>query len=299
VPNTHPAIAKMLEKYDLSTAEKTYEALREILQEIVLLGLSRAGFFDHALFYGGTALRILYGLDRFSEDLDFSLIVPDENFDLSVYEDAVIEALQSFGFEVSIQIKKSDSTIKSAFLKGNTSQHLLNIEAPEDIVKRFGQGRLVKIKFEVDTNPPLDFESERKTLLVPSPFTINTMTLPSLFAGKMHAILCRNWSNRPKGRDWYDLVWYISNGYALDMKHLAARLQQNCAWQEGQGMTINREIDESHIIELLKMRIDELDVAAAKRDIEVFVSDRRSLDIWSRDFFMEIVQQIRFKPIVG
>jgi len=295
VPNAHPAIAKMLEKYDLSTADKTYEALREILQEIVLLGLSRAGFFAHALFYGGTALRILYGLDRFSEDLDFSLIAPDENFDLSVYEDVVIEALHSFGFEVSIQLKNSNSTIKSAFLKGNTSQHLLNIEAPADIVKVFRQGRLVKIKFEVDTQPPLDFESEKKTLLVPSPFIIHTMTLPSLFAGKMHAILCRNWSTRPKGRDWYDLVWYISNGYELDIKHLNARLQQNCAWQEDQGVMIHKDVDESYIMELLKKRIDDLDIAAAKRDVEVFISDKRVLDIWGRDFFMEIVQQIRFK----
>ena len=110
MPNAHPAIAKMLEKYDLSSADKTYEALREILQEIVLLGLSRAGFFEHALFYGGTALRILYGLDRFSEDLDFSLITPDANFDLSIYENTVIEALHSFGFEVTIQLKNSDST---------------------------------------------------------------------------------------------------------------------------------------------------------------------------------------------
>jgi predicted nucleotidyltransferase component of viral defense system len=243
VPNIHPAIAKMLEKYDLSSADKTYEALREILQEIVLLGLYRAGFFDHALFYGGTALRILYGLDRFSEDLDFSLVEPNATFDLSVYEDAVIEALHSFGFEVTIQLKNRDGAVKSAFLKGNTSQHLLNIEAPEDIVKTFGQGRLVKIKFEVDTQPPLDFESEKKTLLVPSPFTIHTMTIPSLFAGKMHAILCRNWSKRPKGRDWYDL---------------------------------------------------DLDVTAAKRDVEIFIADSRVLDIWSRAFFIGIVDQIRF-----
>lgn len=295
MPSTHPAIVKMLEKYDLSTADKTYEALREILQEIVLLGLSRAGFFDHALFYGGTALRILYGLDRFSEDLDFSLLAPDENFDLSVYEDTVIEALRSFGFEVTIQLKNSDSTIKSAFLKGNTSQHLLNIEAPADIIKTFGQGRLVKIKFEVDTQPPLDFESEKKTLLVPSPFTVHTMTLPSLFAGKMHAILCRNWTSRPKGRDWYDLVWYISHGYELDIKHLNARLQQNCAWQENQGLTIPAGLDENYILELLRVRIDDLDIAAAKRDVEVFISDKRVLDIWSRDFYMDIIQQIKFK----
>ncbi len=295
MPNIHPAIAKMLEKYDLSSAEKTYEALREILQEIVLLGLYRAGFFDHALFYGGTALRILYGLDRFSEDLDFSLIKPNDEFDLSVYEDAVIEALHSFGFEVTIELKNRDGTIKSAFLKGNTSQHLLNIEAPEDIVKTFGQGRLVKIKFEVDTLPPLDFESEKKTLLVPSPFMINTMTLPSLFAGKMHAILCRNWSSRPKGRDWYDLVWYISHGYELDIKHLIARLQQSCGWQEKQGIMIPKDINQEYILELLKMRIEDLDVTAAKRDVEVFIADSRVLDIWSREFFVGIIQKIKFQ----
>ncbi len=295
MPNTHPAIAKMLEKYDLSSAEKTYEALREILQEIVLLGLYRAGFFDHALFYGGTALRILYGLDRFSEDLDFSLIEPNDTFDLSVYEDAVIEALHSFGFEVTIQLKNTEGTIKSAFLKGNTSQHLINIEAPEDIVKIFGQGRLVKIKLEVDTQPPLDFESEKKTLLIPSPFIINTMTLPSLFSGKMHAILCRNWSSRPKGRDWYDLVWYVSHDYELDMKHLSARLQQSCDWQEKQGIIIPKDIDKEYILRLLKMRIEDLDVIAAKRDVEVFIADSRVLDVWSREFFMNIVEQIRFQ----
>lgn len=295
MPNIHLAIAKMLEKYDLSSAEKTYEALREILQEIVLLGLYRAGFFDHALFYGGTALRILYGLDRFSEDLDFSLIEANDTFDLSVYEDTVIEALHSFGFEVTIQLKNTEGTIKSAFLKGNTSQHLINIEAPEDIVKTFGQGRLVKIKLEVDTQPPLDFESEKKTLLVPSPFIINTMTLPSLFAGKMHAILCRNWTSRPKGRDWYDLVWYISHGYELDIKHLSARLQQSCDWQEKQGITIPKDINEEYILKLLKIRIEDLDVTAAKRDVEVFIADIRVLDVWSREFFMDILEQIRFQ----
>ena len=295
MPNIHPAIAKMLEKYDFSSADKTYEALREKVQEIVLLGLSRAGFFDHALFYGGTALRILHGLDRFSEDLDFSLIAPDENFDLSVYEDAVIEALHSFGFEVSIQMKNTDSNIKSAFLKGNTSQHLLNIEAPDDIVKTFGQGRLVKIKFEVDTQPPLDFESEKKTLLIPSPFTINTMTLPLLFAGKMHAILCRNWSSRPKGRDWYDLVWYVAHECQLDLKHLNARLQQNCNWANKQKIPIKRDMNKDDILSLLYKRIEDLDIQSAKRDVEVFISDSSVLDIWSRTFFMSISKQIKYK----
>ncbi len=295
MPNIHPAIAKMLEKYDLSTADKTYEALREILQEIVLLGLSRAGFFDHALFYGGTALRILHGLDRFSEDLDFSLIAPNENFDLSRYKKPLVEALHSFGFEVTLQIKKAEGNIKSAFLKGNTSQHLLNIEAPKDIVTTFGQGKLVKIKLEVDTQPPLHFESERKTLLVPSPFSVHTMTLPSLFAGKMHAILCRNWSNRPKGRDWYDLIWYISNNYPLDLHHFNARVQQSCTWLEHRQIVVNKEINPTLLLELLRQRINQLDISMAKKDVEVFLADTQGLNIWSHEFFMDVIEKIQYK----
>ena len=281
----HPAIGKMLEKYDLSTADKTYEALREILQEIVLLGLYRAGFFSHAVFYGGTALRILYGLDRFSEDLDFSLLKVDETFDLRVYEKSIVETLQSFGFEVNIQLKNQDGVVKSAFLKGNTAQHLLNIKAPDDVVKKYGQGRLVKIKFEVDTQPPLDFQSEKKTQLLPAPFMIHTMTTSSLFAGKIHAILCRNWSSRPKGRDWYDLLWYIANGYEVDLTHLSARLKQNCDWQKKEGVKVEEEVTEAFVLKLLRTRIKSLDINSAKRDIEPFISDRQVLDIWSREFF--------------
>ena len=291
----HPAIGKMLEKYDLSTADKTYEALREILQEIVLLGLYRAGFFDHAVFYGGTALRILYGLDRFSEDLDFSLLQADKNFDLGVYEKSIIETLQTFGFEVNIQLKNQEGVIKSAFLKGNTAQHLLNIKAPDDVIAKYGQGRLVKIKFEVDTEPPLDFKSEKKTQLLPAPFMIHSMKLSSLFAGKIHAILCRNWSSRPKGRDWYDLVWYIANDYSVDLTHLTTRLKQSCDWQTKEGVSFDGEITETLIMELLKKRIEALDVSSAKRDILPFISDARALEIWSHEFFLGVIEGLEFE----
>jgi len=291
----HPAIGKMLEKYDLSTADKTYEALREILQEIVLLGLYRAGFFDHAVFYGGTALRILYGLDRFSEDLDFSLLQADKNFDLGVYRKSIVQTLKTFGFEVNIQLKNQEGVIKSAFLKGNTAQHLLNIKAPDDVIAKYGQGRLVKIKFEVDTEPPLDFQSEKKTQLLPAPFMIHSMKLSSLFAGKIHAILCRNWSSRPKGRDWYDLIWYISHGYSVNLTHLTARLKQSCDWQEKEGIRFDDEITEALILELLSKRIEALDITSAKRDIEPFISDRQVLDIWSREFFLGVVKGVRFE----
>jgi predicted nucleotidyltransferase component of viral defense system len=290
----HPAIGKMLEKYDLSTADKTYEALREILQEIILLGLYRGGFFNHAVFYGGTALRILYGLDRFSEDLDFSLLEADETFDLGVYEKSIVETLQSFGFEVEIQLKNQEGVIKSAFLKGNTVQHLLNIKAPDDVIAKYGQGRLVKVKFEVDTRPPLAFQSEKKTQLLPAPFMIHSMTIPSLFAGKIHAILCRNWSSRPKGRDWYDLIWYISHGYKLDLTHLSARLKQSCDWQVKEGVKFEEEITENLVLQLLKSRIETLDIKSAKRDVEPFISDTQVLDIWSKEFFLMAIEELRF-----
>ncbi len=239
-------------------------------------------------------MRILHGLDRFSEDLDFSLMRVDPEFDLSKYEDAVVEALHSFGFEVSIQIKEKESPVKSAFLKGDTTQHLLNIEAPQDIIDTFGKGKLVKIKFEVDTNPPLDFQSEKVTLLSPSPFMVNTMSISSLFAGKMHAILCRNWASRPKGRDWYDLVWYISHGHTVDLNHLNARLRQSCAWQKKNSMVISNNVTKEDVLVLLTKRIDELDILAAKRDVMGFISDSKTLDIWSKKFFHQIANKVTF-----
>lgn len=293
--NTNPALLKMLERYDLSTQESAYEALREILQEIVLLGLADAGFFDKAVFYGGTALRILYKLPRFSEDLDFSLIQKDEKFDLSKYESSVVEMLASFGFEVDVVTKNKDSDVQSAFLKGNTLNHLIEINAPKNIRERFPKNKLVKIKFEVDTNPPLKFESEKKLLLAPRPFMINSMTPPSLFAGKMHAILCRKWATRPKGRDWYDLVWYISQNIELDLTHLTTRLQQNCKWQDESSTKIPKNIDKEFILNLLKSRIEDLDINAAKRDVIRFISDSKELDIWSKEFFHMLIKQIKFQ----
>ena len=222
---SYRALTKMLEKYDLSSADGSYDALREVLQEIVLLGLYDAGFFKHAAFYGGTALRILHQLPRFSEDLDFSLMKADEEFNLTSYQEAIIDALRSYGFEASIEIKKKaeNSAIASAFVKSNTLKNLININAPATISHKVHRDQTIKIKLEVDTNPPLSFMTENIIRLSPRAYSINAFTLNSLYAGKIHAILCRAWGNRPKGRDWYDLVWYVANGVKLDLTHLQAR----------------------------------------------------------------------------
>lgn len=293
--NTHPALKKMLERYDLSTSAGSYDALREVLQEIVLLGLYEGGFFKHAAFYGGTALRILHGLPRFSEDLDFSLLQCNPQFDLSGFEQSVIETLRSFGFETSIEIKTKsiDTAVQSAFIKGNTILHLISIDAPKSVLGTFHRDQSVKIKIEVDTQPPLEFKTEEKLQLIPRPFNIKVMTPPSLFAGKMHAILCRAWATRPKGRDWYDLVWYIAHDIALDMNHLNARLNQSCKWLEGNNIDLNETIDRDQLLLLMHQRIDLLDIEAAKKDIRPFIKDAAELDLWSKDFFLQVIQRLR------
>ena len=295
--NTHPALMKMLERYDLSTGSGSFDALREILQEIVLLGLYEGGFFKHAAFYGGTALRILHGLPRFSEDLDFSLLESNPEFDLSSYEKIVIETLRSFGFETAIEIKTKsiDTAVQSAFVKGNTIEHLIRIDAPKSVIGMFHRDQAVKIKLEVDTEPPLEFTTEEKLILIPRPFNIKSMTPSSLFAGKMHALLCRAWATRPKGRDWYDLVWYIANDIPLDLKHLNARLHQSCKWLDGNNISLAETIDHDQLIELMHERIDHLDIDQAKKDIRPFIKNASELDLWSKNFFLEIVKRLRIE----
>lgn len=294
---THPALIKMLEKYDLTNSNSSYDALREILQEIVLLGLYDAGFFKYAAFYGGTALRILHNLPRFSEDLDFSLLQSNLAFNLKPYEEAIISSLKSFGFDVTIEIKEksNSSEIASAFVKGNTIEHLLNINAPKDITNKIHRDQAVKIKLEVDTNPPLEFETANVVRLTPRPFSINAFTLPSLYAGKMHAILCRAWSTRPKGRDWYDLVWYIANDVELDSIHLKSRLSQSCKYLKENNIQIPSELSKETIKNLLLQRIESLDVEKAKNDVQPFIKDMREIELWSKEFFVAVIENMKVR----
>lgn len=296
--DVHPHIAAMLQKYDLSK-DDPYEALREIVQEIVLYALSDAGFFNHAVFYGGTALRILYALPRFSEDLDFSLLKSDPTFDLSKYEKAVLNTLKVYGFEATIETKLKDaSAVQSAFIKGDTIKHLLAINAPEDVVKRYGTGKLLKVKFEVDTKPPMNFEDEQKLHLSPMPFMIRSMTPSSLFAGKLYAVICRGWKTRPKGRDWYDIVWYVQNGYEVDLTHLSTRLTQSCKAlldTEIELPTMVQHYTSQIIIDLLETRIESLDIDMAAQDVRRFIYDEKELSLWSKEFFLAIIKMIKFK----
>ena len=283
------AIAQMLAKYECKSADDYIHALREILQEIALLGLWRSKFFEKAAFYGGTALRTLYGLDRFSEDLDFSLLEPMPDFELKRYSDALEKELVAFGFEVSVEVKNktAETAVQSAFLKGNTANQLLVIQAGEEIVRQIPAGQIVRIKLEIDTDPPRGFATETKYLLQPIPFSVRSYTLPNLFAGKMHALLCRRWKDRVKGRDWYDLVWYCTHHPEIYLSHLEERMRQSGHW-DAEG-----PLDVVSFDALLLEAIANLDVDQAREEVLPFVREPASLDIWSRDFFTEVMKRVQ------
>jgi predicted nucleotidyltransferase component of viral defense system len=284
------AVAQLLARYRPQTLQDYRQALREILQDVALLGLWRSNFFDKAAFYGDTALRILYGLDRFSEDLDFSLLAPDPSFDLSHYTVALEREVRVFGFDVTCEVKAATKTsaVHSAFLKADTVKELLTIEARPDVIGGVPRGQLVKIKLEVDTDPPPGFETDVRFLLQPIPFSVRTYTLPDLFAGKMHAVLCRKWGSRVKGRDWYDLVWFAGNHPELRLSHLEQRMRQSKDWTEPPELTADA------LQQSLAAAIETLDVERARREVEPFVRDPAALQVWSREFFRDVAGRVVF-----
>ena len=284
----HSAVNDMLSKYNCITADDFREALREIIQEIALLGLYRGNFFDRACFYGGTALRMFYGLDRFSEDLDFSLDRPDPAFALDPYLKSVQSELSAFGFVVEVQKKtKSLSTaIESAFIKAGTEIHFLKIGLHEGLVPRPAKTENLKVKIEVDTNPPGEAEYGVKYHLNPVPFNVRLMAESYLFAGKVHALLCREWGGgRIKGRDLYDYVWFISRKTPLALSYLADKMKQSGHMEEGKG------IEHAEVIEFLLGKFQVIDYSKAKRDIFPFIKEPKRVEIWSEDFFTAITKE--------
>ena len=283
------AVKVMLDRYNRSSVNDYENALKEIIQEIALLGLWRSKFFEKAAFYGGSALRILYGLDRFSEDLDFSLLKKDESFSLKNYCRAVEDELKGFGFSVVVEKKekKVETNIDSAFIKAGTLMNIIIIDISESVRKKIHSGKLMKIKLEVDKNPPVDFYTEAKYLFQPAPFSVNTYTLPHLFAGKMHAVLCRSWGKRVKGRDWYDLVWYVGRDISLGLKHLENRMKQTGHFAANEFLT------EKILKQMLQEKIESIDFNNAKKDVENLLKDPSLLDLWSDEFFRVICKKIK------
>lgn len=280
-------IKEWIAEYKPQNEEETLSALREIMQEIALAGLSRTDFFDKAAFYGGTALRIFYGLDRFSEDLDFSLLEANPDFSLEPYFPFIIAEFEAVGIKVSIREKdkKIKTQVESAFLKSETIWKELILE---DIVKQAGiqSNKSVKIKIEVDRQPPSGFETEEKLLLRPFSFYVKCFTLPSLFAGKMHALLFRKWKNRVKGRDWYDFEWYIKKGITLDKKHFLKRAKDTGDWTK-------QSITENQIKELLQDKFNSVSFDNIKEDVVRFIKDDKALKIWSPKYFNDLLEKMK------
>ena len=271
---------QMMSRYEIQTNNDYTNALHEVMQQVTLAGLHRGGFFDKAAFYGGTCLRIFHGVQRFSEDMDFSLLQSDESFMLENYFESIINEFNALGRNVVInrKIKKNESNVESAFLKDDTAIYNL----------QFTTEHAIKIKIEVDINPPLGFSTESKLLLLPYSFMTRCYTLPDLYAGKMHALLFRNWKNRVKGRDWYDFEWYVRNNVALDLKHLCERTYQFGSLKEG-------ELTQDNFKSLLKEKISHTNIEMVKADVKPFIKNPQEMDIWSADYFMQLVDMIRFE----
>lgn len=283
-------IRQILAKYEIRSLDDSIRALREIMQDIALLGLWRSKFFERAAFYGGTALRVLYGLDRYSEDLDFSLLKPDRDFNLSSYNNALEKELNSFGFEVKTESreKSTETAVQSTFLKANTRRQMLTIGFDKRHIQQIPRNQQMKIKLEIDTDPPPGFLTSNRYLLMPIPFAVRTFSLPDLFAGKMHAILCRGWKSRIKGRDWYDFVWFVANHPELRLSHLEQRMRQTAHWKGDLILTPER------FHKKFSHRINQININQARKEVEPFVRSPESLALWSKDFFLDIASRIKF-----
>lgn len=281
-------INNWIESYKTKNIEETEQALREIMQEITLAGLYRANFFQHAAFYGGTALRIFHGLKRFSEDLDFSLLKKNPNFDITPYFHHISEEFNALGLTVTLthKSKTKETNIDSAFLKSDTiwSEIILeNSLIPLNLIRK----PIIKIKLEIDKNPPLGFETENLLLLKPFSFQVNCMKLPDLYAGKMHALLFRKWKTRVKGRDWFDFEWYVQNNVSLSLEHFKTRAIES-------GDIDSNSIGETDFKEMLMNKISQIQIEGIKLDISRFIQDQTVLNIWSNDYFKELVKKMHF-----
>jgi len=282
-------VEQMLARYATTNKKETENALKEIIQELALVGLYRAKFFEKAAFYGGTALRILYGLPRFSEDLDFTLYAPDPKFKLDSYFVSIKREMASFGFEVEMETihKSEECLIESAFIKANTKIHLLKIKSLSKYSSNTQPNEKIQIKFEVDTDPAVQFEVETKYLFQPVSAPIITLKQPDLFAGKIHALLYRKWKNRVKGRDFYDYTWYLSKKIPVRGKYFFEKAQQSG------GLTESFKLNEISLKKLILDRISKIDLEKAKEDIRPFIRDVPELDAWNMDYFAQLTDRLQ------
>ncbi len=275
-------IEERLKEYAPRTQREELNAIKEIVQEIALCALARAGFFKKAAFQGGSCLRIIHKLNRFSEDLDFLLFEQDRSFIWEPFFDAMQVEFTLYKLDVEIVDRsKADSVIKTAFLKDNSFGRVLVLSHPRGPHDK----QKLQIKFEIDTNPPGGSIFESHFLDFPYSFSLVTQDLPSLFASKCHALLCRPYV---KGRDWFDFVWYVSKKIIPNYNHLSLALDQVGPWQ-GQSPAVAK----NWLLSNLHAKIVGIDWELAKRDAEYFLRmhEREGLKVWGSDFFLTILKR--------
>lgn len=267
---------EMVEQYHPQNDAERTSVQREVMQKMALAGLNRGGFFNHAAFYGGTCLRIFHGLKRFSEDMDFSLTEKNDQIHIENYFQAIVDEFKMVGMPVEIvkKDKKIFGRVESAFLKEGTEAY--------DI--KFQTRKTMKIKIELDTNPPLCFSTEQKLIMQPYSFPIRCFILPDLYAGKMHALVYRAWKRRIKGRDWYDFEWYVRNRVPLDFKHLKERIRE----------FNNNDVSKEEFMTALREKLANTDINLVKQDVLSYIENDHELDIWSNEYFLQLADMIIF-----
>lgn len=281
---TKEIIQERLARYNCRSQQEEEFALKEITQEIILLALARTDFFRFAAFHGGTSLRIFYGLSRFSEDLDFALQEATPAFQLLSFLERLKHEFSVYGFEMEVVDRsKVDDAAKKAFLKTDSLGKILALQYPSF----FTHGRKLRFKLEVDVRPPAGATYEQKYSSFPVPFAVTAHDLPTLFAGKTHALLCRPYV---KGRDWYDFIWYVARKHHLNLTFLHNALNQTGPWQDSLS-----EISLAWIQEQLREKIRGIDWEYAKNDVARFLlpHDAAGLTVWSTAFFLSQVDAMQ------
>ena len=278
-------IQKRLSSYHSSSPVEEENALKEIVQEIILFALWQADFFEVAAFQGGTSLRILNGLSRFSEDIDFILLESDPAFSWQTYLAKLTETCEKFGVSPEALDKNQlDRNVRTAIIKDDSIANQLNLSFMNN-----PGGRKLKIKLEIDCNPPAGSGFEYTYLDFPVDFEVCHQDLSSNFALKIHALLCRPYL---KGRDWYDFSWYVSQGVTPNLVLLKNALEQYGPWQ-GEILKPDRE----WLVKTLSEKIASIDWKQAAVDVERFLKplEQKSLSLWSERFFNSKLEKLSFK----
>ena len=282
-------IETMLQKYNPKNNKERQNAIKEVIQEIALAGLSHGGFFKKVAFYGGTCLRIFYGLNRFSEDLDFALLIKDESFVIEEYYQDLQNEFNSFGLNVDIETKKkeSDTEVQSAFIKANTLMLMMTFFPQSEEAKQIVTNQKIKIKFEIDVDNPDGGITENKYRFLPSPYEVQTFDETTLFDGKIHAIICRKYKQHVKGRDYYDYLFYIGKGCKLNIRYLENKLKNTGIISKDVTLTLDM------VKQMLNDKFTNTDYESAKEDVVHFVDNVEEIQSWKKELFLSTLDELK------